>query len=704
MPGPPRPERRKDDVTKLGKHLFTFAVVADSHMTEADAAAKAEVDISFETARQELGNARSRHVVHEINRFGPDFLVHLGDITHPVPRSAEYDDSARQFHEVYAELTCPLHLVPGNHDVGEKLFPAVPAGQSIYTISDETIAAYERAFQPQFFSFEHEDCLFVVINAMIVNSGLDCEAAQRDWLERLLADNDGRRVFVFSHYPPYLADPGETQHYDAIDEPGRGWLLGLLRRHRVEAFFAGHVHNYFVNLYADTRYYVLPSICFLRHDYHVLFPVGPGRGQGVNDVAKLGYAVVDVYQRGHVNRILRSYGATLWPGETLPVAPRHLPPVDAANRPAGSLGIDLSEAWCATADVRTPWGLDAFRRKVLRNDYPLLALDEMGVRKLRVPLDDLQDDRTRARIADLIALGYGFTVFSFGVPCAAVVTAMSDHAALVEHWEVIAPLTEARAVIRAIVQADGATPPPVRINAYRPDVEAFSTSHGLRADERGAVQALLALDDAPTVVDGVVFGVARDEPAVSAIRSARASVDGTGVTASVHLSFARDTPVADGAADDLNRLAEAATAAVALPEVDVFVDNFTPIDRGYFYRSGLVDRLYNPGKGSHVVRHLHAALAPRCALGAPHAVAGGRAIVLDLSGTLAVLVLPDGETSIDRLPAGAHASERGGDGRWIDLVSGDIGNVSWTPDAGAAGPAIVLNEPMTCRGPALVIL
>ena len=56
MPGPPRPERRKDDVTKLGKHLFTFAVVADSHMTEADAAAKAEVDISFETARQELGS------------------------------------------------------------------------------------------------------------------------------------------------------------------------------------------------------------------------------------------------------------------------------------------------------------------------------------------------------------------------------------------------------------------------------------------------------------------------------------------------------------------------------------------------------------------------------------------------------------------------------------------------------------------------
>ena len=109
-------------MTKLGKHLFTFAVVADSHMTEADAAAKAAVDISFDTTKQELGNARSRHVVHAINRLAPDFVVHLGDITHPGPGSVEYDDSARQFHDVYAGLTCPLHLVPGNHDVGEKLF------------------------------------------------------------------------------------------------------------------------------------------------------------------------------------------------------------------------------------------------------------------------------------------------------------------------------------------------------------------------------------------------------------------------------------------------------------------------------------------------------------------------------------------------------------------------------------------------------
>lgn len=693
-----------DDTMTLGKHLFTFAVVADSHVTEAEVMATSEVDISFDTAGQELGNARSRYSVHAINRLRPDFLVHLGDMTHPLPRSTEYDDSARQFHDVFAELECPLYLVPGNHDVGEKVFPAVPDGQSIYTIDAEMIAEYERQFQAQYFSFDHKDCLFVVINAMILNSGLDCEAVQRDWLERLLADNHGRRVFVFSHYPPFLADPGETQHYDAIDEPGRTWLLELLRHHQVEAYFAGHVHNFFFNRYGDTRYYVLPSICFLRHDYHALFRVAPEHDQGRDDVAKLGYAVVDVYQRDHVNCIVRTYGATLWPGESLPPEPRRLPHPDPSNSPAGSIGMDLSEPWCETADVRTPWGLDAFRRKHLRNDYPLLALNEMGVCKLRVPLDDLLDDRTRARMADLKAIGYRFTVFSFGVPSDAVVTAMADHADLVDHWEVIAPVIESGNVIKSIANVNGELLPRIHFNPYRTDVAAFSTSHGLRVDERGIVETLLALDRAREVIHGVVFGVAWNESAMSAIRYARQSVDGLGVTASVHLEFARDAAHPDHELNDLNRLAEAVTTAVAFPEVNVFVDNLTEIDRGYFFRHGLVDRLYNPNKGSRIVHHLHAVLAPGCELGETHVIAGGSATVLQAAGVPAALFLPDGNTSVACLPADTQTIGQSGEGRWIDLVSGDIVDVFWTRNSGTRGNEIVFDEPMNCSGPALLSL
>ncbi len=180
-----------------GQRLFTFAVIADTHVTEAEAMAISGFDI--DTIK--LGAARSRYVVERLNSLKPDFVVHLGDIVHPVPGSPAYEDSAARFHELYEDLDCPLHLVAGNHDIGEKAFPGQPRGpqEARATVSDDKIATYESQFQTHYYSFEHQDCLFVIINGMIVNSSLPCEEAQRHWLETLLEENQCRRIFIFSH-------------------------------------------------------------------------------------------------------------------------------------------------------------------------------------------------------------------------------------------------------------------------------------------------------------------------------------------------------------------------------------------------------------------------------------------------------------------------------------------------------------------------
>ena len=160
-----------------GERLFTFAVVADTHVTETEATAIGGYDI--DTVK--LGADRSAYVVREINRLAPDFVVHLGDITHPEPGTAAYEDSATRFHAVYKELDCPLYLVAGNHDIGEKAFPGQPRGrqEARATVSDDKIAEYESQFQAHYYSFEHQGCLFVIINGLIVNSGLACEQSQR---------------------------------------------------------------------------------------------------------------------------------------------------------------------------------------------------------------------------------------------------------------------------------------------------------------------------------------------------------------------------------------------------------------------------------------------------------------------------------------------------------------------------------------------
>ena len=665
-----------------GERLFTFAIIADTHVTEAEATAIGGYDV--DTVK--LGAARSAYVVREINRLAPDFVVHLGDITHPEPGTPAYEDSAGRFHKVYEALECPLYLVAGNHDIGEKAFigEPLPRQQAQRTVNDDMIAEYERHFQSQYYSFEHQDCLFVIINGMIVNSGLACEEQQRRWLETLLEANPGRRVFMFSHYPPYLSRRDETGHYDATDEPGRSWLLGVLERHRVEAFFAGHVHNFFFNQHGETSCYVLPSVCFLRHDYHELFRVAPGMKQGRHDSAKLGYAVVQVHGAGHLNHIIRTHGRTDDPvgqaGDNRPATPSSLPLVHGLAPNCNGVGLFLRQPWCDSADIPTPWGLDAFNRKRVRNDYPLLALWEMGVRDLRVPLDDLADAETRSRMAELIALGHRFTVYSYGLPKGPARQALSDHGHILSAWEVIAPTTSAPELLADIAALKGDTP--VFFNPYRVDVEAFSSSHGLVADERGTVEALLALDGARQAIDGMVFGIGWQEAPVPAMIAARNSVAGLGVKAAIHVQFAHRKPLGQAETErhDANRIAAAVVGALAHEDIAVFVDNFTGIDRGYYFSGGLVDRLYNPLAGAHIVRHLHAALPDGCQIGVVSENGSDR--LVELRKPDGALLLPAADTGPDTLPSVPSRTT----GRWIDLASGE------TPPARLTGPTLVLSN------------
>jgi 3',5'-cyclic AMP phosphodiesterase CpdA len=658
-----------------GQRLFTFAVIADTHVTEAEAMAISGFDI--DTIK--LGAARSRYVVDRLNSLKPDFVVHLGDIVHPVPGSPAYEDSATRFHGLYEDLGCPLYLVAGNHDIGEKAFPGQPRGpqEARATVSDDKIAAYESQFQAHYYSFEHQGCLFVIINGLIVNSGLACEEAQRQWLEALLGENQGRRIFIFSHYPPYLSRADETCHYDATDEPGRSWLLGLFERYAVEAYYAGHVHNFFFNRFGPTNCYVLPSPSFLRHDYHELFRVEPDMKQGRHDGAKLGYAVVDVYGQGHLNHTVRTYGRGLEIGETTPAKENPLPPVHGLKPNHQGAGLYLRQPWCDSADIPTPWGLDAFSRKRIRNDYPLMALWEMGVRDLRVPLDDLADPESGARMAELAALGHRFTAYSYGLPKGATAEALKMKGGILAAWEVIAPITSAVDLLAPMAALKGSTP--IVFNAHRASVEAFSSSHGLQSDERGAVEALLALDGAREVIDGLVFGIAWQEAPTPAIAAVRHSIEGFGLKAAVHVQFAHRKPLGRGEAErhDANRIAEAVVGALANDQMTVYLDNFTGIDRGYFFSGGLVDRLYNPLAGARIVRHLHAALPEGCDLGDPGENDQGRWVALGPGG---VLLLPTSDCDPADLP-GAPPRDSG---RWIDLASGEAPPVCLT------GPTLVL--------------
>ena len=259
--------------------LFSFAIVADSHLT------RKEERLSFDgsdTYGSKLA-ATYADLVARINAMNPEFVVHLGDITDPVPVSPEFDNSAQVFHKASAVFSMPYYLVPGNHDVGEKIHPALPSINDKVSITTNAIEQYEQHFGKQRYSFEHGGCLFLVINTMLFNSGLEEEQVQWEWLLQVLSDHAGKRVFVFAHYPLYLSTRDEPDFYDNIDEPARTNLIDLLEQYRVEGYYAGHVHNYFYNYLNGMHQFVLPSTGIIRTDYMELFHTPPTREMGSFD-------------------------------------------------------------------------------------------------------------------------------------------------------------------------------------------------------------------------------------------------------------------------------------------------------------------------------------------------------------------------------------------------------------------------------------
>jgi len=107
----------------------------------------------------------------------------------------------------------------------------------------------------------------VTIDTPVLGSGLQREADQQAWLEEDLAGVAGRRTYLFTHYPPFVWDAAEPEHYDNLAKPARMWLLDLCEGYGVEAVFSGHVHNFIFNRHAGTDLYVLPSTGFVRPDY-----------------------------------------------------------------------------------------------------------------------------------------------------------------------------------------------------------------------------------------------------------------------------------------------------------------------------------------------------------------------------------------------------------------------------------------------------
>ena len=110
--------------------------------------------------------------------------------------------------------------------------------------------------------------------------------------------------------PPFFVDEEEPDKgfYNSLDEPGRSWLTGLIRQHRVELLLSGHTHFRVFNRIGDTRFFVAPSTTTSRAGFSEAFSVAPAPEQGRNDTPKLGFFLVRVDESDERVHFIRADG------------------------------------------------------------------------------------------------------------------------------------------------------------------------------------------------------------------------------------------------------------------------------------------------------------------------------------------------------------------------------------------------------------
>ena len=244
--------------------------------------------------------------------------------------------------------------------------------------------------------------------------------------------------------------------------------------------------------------------------------------------------------------------------------------------------------------------LDEFSRKVARNDWPLLALDELGIRRIRIPIADLDHSRT----TDLEAWGFCFLPFSAGVPSGTDFDRLERHRHAVHTYEIVAYPEE----MRETLDVAALSPVPVALSLYdpgEPDANGYFSHFPFQGFRLDGIAAS-ALPHLPGSVSRLVFRIPQDVEIAEGVTRAEGIARDLGVGALCHVELPRagEAHLQSDDAAVSSRVADALKSAVRFPETPIYIDTFEDKDRGYFPRMGLIDRRSNPRPAVAVLRRL----------------------------------------------------------------------------------------------------
>jgi 3',5'-cyclic AMP phosphodiesterase CpdA len=204
-------------------------------------------------------------VGEHIDATRPDLVVNSGDISFDGPTSRADLEFAKELHDA---LPVPCRHLPGNHDIGDNPTAVGPVPKQPAT--EECRKNYLSVVGNDRWRFDESGWCFIGLNSLIMNTGIDSEAEQFDWLTSELSRANGKSVALFLHKPLYLNTPEDPEIESSairyVPQPRRKNLIDMFAAVDLRLVASGHVHQRRDFTYRQIRHVWAPSAGFVISD------------------------------------------------------------------------------------------------------------------------------------------------------------------------------------------------------------------------------------------------------------------------------------------------------------------------------------------------------------------------------------------------------------------------------------------------------
>jgi 3',5'-cyclic AMP phosphodiesterase CpdA len=158
--------------------------------------------------------------------------------------------------------------LPGNHDIGDNPTAVGPVPKQPAT--EECRKNYLSVVGNDRWRFDEAGWCFIGLNSLIMNTGIDSEAEQFDWLTSELSRANGKPVALFLHKPLFLNTPEDPEIESSairyVPQPRRKNLIEMFAAVDLRLVASGHVHQRRDFTYRHTRHVWAPSAGFVISD------------------------------------------------------------------------------------------------------------------------------------------------------------------------------------------------------------------------------------------------------------------------------------------------------------------------------------------------------------------------------------------------------------------------------------------------------